>query len=143
MQVASSSGWTLQLSYNDKHGKLEPGYFADNYPSVLELEVDSTFPELGTHFGQLLVTFKTSPDGYGQARISCPATVPTCTCNGFDMDAAAKGRSTSAKTFVVERLTQHKRCRVRVEVLPFTSSSGWKWKLLALAVRVENNTAML
>lgn len=91
IQVGESSGWTLQLNYNDKHGRLEPGYFADNYPSVLELEVDSTFPELGDHFGQLLVTFKSSPDGYGQARISCPATVPTCTCNGYDMDAAARG----------------------------------------------------
>ena len=60
-----------------------------------------------------------------------------CTCGDEVIDAAVTARESLHKIHVA-RVTQSAECHVRFEVLAETSSSGHRFKLTSLSVRVED-----
>jgi hypothetical protein len=135
LNVTRLQGFQLVTHYTDAKGRqrFKPGYVASGESGALmEIEVDTSFD--GTHAGDALpevrVSYTTSYDGWGKARISC---VSGCTCQPDVIDASTKEHSSLV---VVHRLpaTQSPRCAVRIEVLDATSSTGRKFKVANVAV---------
>ena len=125
--------------------KFKPGYVASSPGALLEFQVSTVFaaapaptgvvptPAAPTSRPEVVVTYTSSYDGWGTARISC---LSGCICESKVVDAADHEKKHSLHRTVVLRVSQHAQCRVVVEVLKETSSVGHKFKVSSVMTRI-------
>ncbi|KAG1677609.1 hypothetical protein FOA52_010390 [Chlamydomonas sp. UWO 241] len=136
LNVTRLQGFKLVTHYTSAKGQLrfKPGYVASgDAGALMEIEVDTSFPGTPADaMPEVRLSYTTSYDGWGKARISC---VSGCTCQPDVIDASTEERSSLV---VVHHLpaSQAARCAVRIEVLDETSSGGRKFKVATVAVKL-------
>eukprot|EP00798_Chlamydomonas_sp_ICE-L_P012237 gene12236-15377_t len=143
LKVVSLTGWGVQMFYKNSkgEGKMKPGFVTKTPGAVLEVEVDSLFPELqggGPGYGtapqvEAMIKYTRSYDGWGKVQVTCTS---GCTCSPTDIDASST-EQTSLLTLAPVAVTQHRQCRLKLTVLNETSSDGHRFKLSSVSVQYQ------
>lgn len=146
LNVTKSEGWILQSFYKGSNGsvKFKPGLFTEVQGSVLEFVVDSDLSSPSSSLQSLgrdpevIVTYTSSWDGWGTARVSC---VDGCTCAPTSFDSMAQSRHSLLQSLIMS-ISPHKECKMRVEATGPSnkangiSAHGSKLKISSILLRL-------
>jgi hypothetical protein len=137
LAVRQAAGWAY-LAKETVHNQTvyKPGWVASEAGAVMEVEIGTRFHTLPKETDvSLTLAFLSSYEHMGRVEASC---VRGCECDSAVFDAhSSQPEHVSVEAAGLLRVSQARRCNVRLVVLEGTSSGERKWKLLGLTVNAE------